>query len=563
MTLATPPSSLAPPSSAQGALALALIEEAQRTAATGRRALARQRYESALYLLREAGESTLACAILRRVGRTHLDDGDIATALDCLEAARAVAEACGHLGELAHTINVLGVAYWQRGDLDASAHAYTESGRMARAVDDQRLVALVEQNLGILAGIHGDLDRALAHYGVSLDIFERLELTEEAARLLSNIGLTHAKRSRWGDAETCYSRAAQLAAVAGDEWTRLMVEVNRASLHIEQRRFREAREICDRVLCDAGALQETRLLAETYKHSGVIARETGEFAEADALLQRSYLEAVAREDQLLAAEAKREHAELHLRQGRNREALQALSTSHRLFSHLRARQDLQDVSRLLRSLEDRFHDAVQAWAQTIESKDSYTKGHCERVADYACALAVSMGFDEATLFWFRVGALLHDVGKIVVPTDILNKPGTLTPEERRIMEGHPVAGVELVADIEFPWDVLPMIRGHHERWDGHGYPDALAGEDIPLAARILCVADVYDALTSHRPYRKAFEPRDALRLMQADIGRQFDPAVLTSFFTLMLKENAGGVESTPPAFPARGFDSEVPVRVRL
>jgi HD-GYP domain-containing protein (c-di-GMP phosphodiesterase class II) len=125
------------------------------------------------------------------------------------------------------------------------------------------------------------------------------------------------------------------------------------------------------------------------------------------------------------------------------------------------------------------------------------------------------------------------VGKIAVPSDILNKPGALTPEERAWMERHPVAGVELLSDVEFPGDVIPMIRGHHERWDGHGYPDGLAGEDIPLAARILCVADVYDALTSHRPYRRAFDTRDALRLMQADVGRQFDPDILTRFLRIV------------------------------
>jgi putative nucleotidyltransferase with HDIG domain len=411
--------------------------------------------------------------------------------------------------------------------------------------------------------MQGNLETALRHYSRSIEILDCLGLGDEAAQLLSNIGLTHAKLGQWEEAERCYTRAGGVAARVGDEWTRMMVEVNRAALHIELRRFDSARAICDRILLQAGALHETRLLAETFKHSGVIAREMGELEQADALLRKAYDEAVAREDQLLAAEAMREQAELHLRTGRNREALQALSVSHRLFTHLHAKQDLQDVSRRLRSLENRFHDAVQAWAQTIESKDSYTLGHCERVADYACALALECGVDDASMFWFRVGALLHDVGKIVVPQDILNKPGPLTPEERRIMEGHPVAGVQLLTDVEFPWDVIPMIRGHHERYDGHGYPDRLSGEDIPLSARILCVADVYDALTTERPYRKAYSNADALRLMQGDIGRQFDPAVLTRFFRLMLNENAGGASIAPPAFSPRGFDSEVPVRVRL
>jgi putative nucleotidyltransferase with HDIG domain len=258
-------------------------------------------------------------------------------------------------------------------------------------------------------------------------------------------------------------------------------------------------------------------------------------------------QAMQREDLLLAAETAREQAELYLLLGRNRDTFKALSLSHRFFDQLKARRDIADVARRLRELESRFHDLVRKWAQDIESKDAYTLGHCERVAQVACMLAEELGFDDTTMFWFEVGALLHDVGKIVVPVEILNKNGPLTPEERAWMERHPVAGVELLREVEFPGDVLPMIRGHHERYDGHGYPDGLAGEDIPLAARILCVADVFDALTTDRPYRKAFEIRDALTLMQAETGRQFDPEILAAFMRIAHRlPSASNLESAPP-----------------
>ena len=193
----------------------------------------------------------------------------------------------------------------------------------------------------------------------------------------------------------------------------------------------------------------------------------------------------------------------------------------------------------MRGLEQRFYDIVSAWARSIESKDPYTLGHCERVADYACAILRALDPDQSTLFWFRIGALLHDVGKINVPTEVLNKPGKLTPEERALMESHPVAGVELLKDVEFPWDVLPMVRSHHERWDGRGYPDRLTGEDIPLNARVLALADVFDALTTDRPYRPAFAPRgsvahDARGLRAAHSIRRCSPysSVLSRAFRL-------------------------------
>lgn len=516
-----------------GQIAAGLIEEAHRAAAAGRRELARQRYESALYLLRDPAESVASATILRRVARTYLDDGDVVAGLDCLTAALAVAEACGDSGEIAHTVNVMAISYWQRGLLEDAETLYHQAARLARGADNERLIAMVEQNLGVIASMRGDIEGALKHYVDSLGRYRRLGLTEELARLLSNIGMAYAGLDRWEEAERTYEESYELSRECGDSWTRLMVESNRVALLVKRGDFSSARAVCDRILLEAGALRDTRLMAETYKHCGVIARETGKLAEAEDYLRLAYDQATAREDLPLAAETAREQAELFLALDRNREALGALTLAHRLFSQLQAKRDIADVTRRLRQLEQRFEDLVRRWAQSIESKDAYTLGHCERVAQYACAIAADLGFDETTLFWFRVGALLHDVGKIVVPTDILNKARMLSPEERAIMERHPIAGVELLRDVEFPWDVLPMIRGHHERWDGHGYPDGLSGDAIPLAARILCVADVYDALTSHRPYRRAYTGRDATRLMLADAGRQFDPEVLTRFLQVI------------------------------
>jgi HD-GYP domain-containing protein (c-di-GMP phosphodiesterase class II) len=135
------------------------------------------------------------------------------------------------------------------------------------------------------------------------------------------------------------------------------------------------------------------------------------------------------------------------------------------------------------------------------------------------------------------------VGKIVVPPEILNKPGGLTPEERAVMERHVDAGVELVDDIEFPWDIRPMIRHHHERWDGGGYPARLRGEEIPLAARILCVADHYDALATDRPYRRGYDHARTMAIMHEEAGAALDPGLFGVFAGLA----AGG----PPREPAR------------
>jgi putative nucleotidyltransferase with HDIG domain len=287
------------------------------------------------------------------------------------------------------------------------------------------------------------------------------------------------------------------------------------------------------VLRRAQALHDARAVAEAQKHLGVISRETNRLDAADSFLRLAFTSASERADLLLAAEVAREQAELYSVMRRERETLQALNTSHRLFGELRAQRDIADIARRMRGLEQRFYDIVSAWARSIESKDPYTLGHCERVADYACAILRALNPDPSTLFWFRIGALLHDVGKINVPIEVLNKPGKLTPEERALMESHPVAGVELLKDVEFPWDVLPMVRSHHERWDGKGYPDRLTADAIPLYARVLALADVFDALTTDRPYRPAFSPEDALRMMREDSGKSFDPTLFPVFEQLV------------------------------
>ncbi|HJQ20911.1 MAG TPA: HD-GYP domain-containing protein [Gemmatimonadaceae bacterium] len=543
--------------SRSAALVAALIDEAETAASAGRRPLARQHYESALYLLRAPSQAGAASTILRRIGRTYLDDGDFAAAQDCLEAALAIAEANDDAGAVAHTTNVMAISYWQRGQLEHAERLYGEASRLAAVSQDARLAAMIEQNLGVIASMRGDVATALGHHASSVAKYRALGMRQELGRELCNVGLAYTGLGQWPEAEDAYRESREIAAACGDVWGRLMVGVNRVALLVAQRDFGSAREACAVIEREATQLDEKRVLAETYKLSGIIARETRQLDDAERLLRLAYDQAMAREDLLLAAETSREQAELYLVLGRNRDTLQTLSQAHALFTRLKARHELADVSLRLRNLEHRFEDLVRQWAQSIESKDVYTLGHCERVADYACAIAVDMEFDETTLFWFRVGALLHDVGKIVVPVEILNKAGPLTPDERAIMERHPTAGVELLRDVEFPWDVLPMVRGHHERWDGHGYPDQLAGDAIPLSARILCVADVFDALTTDRPYRKAYSPEEAARLMLADIGRAFDPEILTRFFRLVPdiaerrkvqeeNRNAGGVTARRP-----------------
>jgi putative nucleotidyltransferase with HDIG domain len=506
-----------------------LIDDAQRAENAGDRDLARRHYERALYLLRSSEQATDASTILRRVGRLYLEDGDTSAGLDCVAAALAVGEALSDAGAIASATNVLAISFWQRGLLNDAAQLYDDAGRMAHAAGDTSLVAIVQQNLGVIASMRGDLPLALRHYRASLAGYRELGLDQHVGNLLNNIGLAYAELGRWDDAERTYHEALALAASCGDANVALMVDVNRAELRISRGDYAEAQLICERVLQQARPNNDVRILAEVHKQCGVIARELGRPEESEGFLRSAFESAVARGNWLLAAETAREQAELYTMLRRNPDTLHALTTAHRLFRRVQGQHDVPDIRRRTRRLERRALDLIRQWAQSVESKDRHTLGHCERVADYACAIAKQLGFDEESLFWFRIGALLHDVGKFAVPADILNKATPLSPAERAMVEQHAEAGAQLLANVEFPWGVLPMIRHHHERWDGTGYPHGLVAEAIPLSARILCIADVYDALTTNRPYRQALTRDDALRTMRQEAGRVFDAALLERF----------------------------------
>ncbi len=184
-----------------------------------------------------------------------------------------------------------------------------------------------------------------------------------------------------------------------------------------------------------------------------------------------------------------------------------------------------------RELSESYMATVRALAGAVEARDAYTAHHADRVTAYGIALAAASGLEIADESEIECAFLLHDIGKVAIPDGILFKPGTLDTEEREVMERHPVIGEEIIREIAFLEPARPLVRHHHERWDGGGYPDGLAGEEIPLVARVFALADALDALTSDRPYRAAVGIAEAREVIESS-GGHFDPAVLEAFATI-------------------------------
>ena len=511
----------------------AVVQKARVAERAGNLSLARRLYADALRLLKTANHASLAAQVMRWIGTVHRQEGDVEAAHDCYVVSLEVAVLNGDSLNRGYALNSLANLQLHAGELVSAAGLFAEARALADEQGDDRLAAMATQNQGVIANIQGDFQGALQYYHESLRLYTSLGDNTFLGRIYNNLGMIYTDLRQWARAENSFQNALEWSRSSQDTQTQLFIQVNLAELYILQGELGKARESCDAAFELAGRTEHHITMGEVHKWYGVLFRESAKYNLSETYLRSAAEIAERYSSPLLAAEVQRELAELYRIQDRNREALFALNYAHRVFADLRAELDLADVDRRLSELEELFLSIVRTWGESIESKDRYTAGHCERVADYACMLARAVGFDEQTLAWFRMGAFLHDVGKTAIPAEVLNKEGELTTGEWELMKQHTIRGVELLSSIDFPWDVRPMVRSHHERWDGSGYPDGLRGRAIPLSARILCVADVFDALTTTRSYRGAFSVDEALGIMRRDSGRIFDPELLEHFISLL------------------------------
>ena len=180
-----------------------------------------------------------------------------------------------------------------------------------------------------------------------------------------------------------------------------------------------------------------------------------------------------------------------------------------------------------------YYDAIRSLAQALEARDAYTKGHSERVTRYALGVAGEMGLGERSHKVIRYAGLLHDIGKIGVSDSILHKKLELSDDDWQAIKNHPLFGDSILGPLKFLSDVQGIVLRHHEHYDGSGYPGQLSGEDIPLEARIIAVADAFDAMTTDRPYRRARDPEQAKDVLRKAAGLQFDPKIVKAFLNIV------------------------------
>jgi putative nucleotidyltransferase with HDIG domain len=524
--MTTPAALTGSPLSPHGRTAAEWLDQARELERAGRVAQAISCCESAIAVAEEGGENRIVVEALRRLAvlRHRRDEREQARTIcrQSYELARRI----GADVSAAEALNTLGAMDLATGALQDAAQAFLSALELGGISPELR--ARVEQNLGILANIRGELDEALARYRASFEAYGRVGDQHGCALAYHNLGMVSADQGRLEQASRYFQQSRELAQRCGDAHLEGLCLVNHAEVDVARQRFENARQDAESALVLFDHQGDRRAKADAYRVLGMVYRETGRPEQAESWLRSAVDLAAGAGAALNEAEASRELALLYQMMGRNQETLRLLNAAYRLFRRLDACADLIHVGGKVAELEATYLAVVRAWGKSLESSDSRTYGHCERVARHAVATARELGLDNEAETTILLGAFLHDLGKVRVPAELLHKPGALTAQEREMVQMHPVWGVALLADVEFPWDIKPIIRWHHERYDGTGYPDGLRGEQIPLAAQIVGIAEVYDALTNAYGRRPPLPIGQALDLITA-CRHWWSPRVFEAF----------------------------------
>ncbi|PKK84199.1 MAG: hypothetical protein CVT49_04320 [candidate division Zixibacteria bacterium HGW-Zixibacteria-1] len=417
----------------------------------------------------------------------------------------------------------LGVIYIELGEFDDAETVYEEAIGISLENNFRLLYADLHNNLGTIKNIKGDWKAALDCYYRAREVYDQEGEVRKSAYNLNNIGITLMEQEQYENARDIFQSALDVAGTIKDASLLLILNINLTDLSLKMGAFSRAKQYLD--AAEDYFLRKNLKngqLAEVGKLTGKIALHEQDFDKALDCFDRALELCEELGLQYQQAEVLFEKGNLFLITEQHVEALQVLESAFKLFHQLDVTGRVEKTEKLISSIEELYLRIFEAMAGKVDQKDPYTKGHSDRVANISLILARSLGLSDHDIKAVVAGALLHDIGKLKTPDEILKKTGRLTSEEYEEIKNHPDAGVQLLSGITLPWNVIPLIRYHHEKYDGTGYPTGLAGEDIPLGARVICLADVFDALTSERPYREAFSPRKALEVMKFEMLAAFD-----------------------------------------
>lgn len=509
-------------------------EKGKAFAFQGKYELAIKEYQKILNLCRDNTYLSLKSETFTQIGQLLAKQGDHDRALGYLQRAIGAYRRLNDPEGMCKALRNLGVVYVELGEFEEAELTYDEAIKTARETGDRLLYADLINNLGTIMNMRGNWRRALELYRESLLIYEAGQEIRKRAYTENNLAITLSEQGMNDEAFEYFKKAHETGTNINDATLILIVDINLADLYIKRGQLSEAEYHCQkahRYLLDSSLVNGN--LVETKKIFGKIARHRKDHKAALDFFEEGLT--ISREigAKFLEAEVLMERGIVLRDMDRHLDSLADLEASYHIYNQLKAEGKQVEIEKIIKSIEELYLEIFDLMSQKVDLKDKYTKGHSDRVASFALLLAKELSLKSNMIKSIVAAALLHDIGKIKIDDCVLNKNGKLTPEEFELIKQHPGWGVEMLRGMEFPWDIKPLILHHHEKLDGTGYPHGLKGEDVTLGMRIISIADVFDALTSDRVYRPAYDTDKALEIMEKESGSSFDPVLLKCFRNLI------------------------------
>jgi response regulator RpfG family c-di-GMP phosphodiesterase len=478
------------------------------------------RLEAAIVAAETGGEHAVLADALRRLAIARHHRTETAEARRLCRRSYDVAREAGESTLAAEALNTLGAIELTTGSLDDARRTFLEARELG--LESRAVRARVEQNLGIVANIRGEQLEALGHYERSLEEYRAANDEEGCGLAYHNLGMVNADRGRLEAAACYYQESYAIAERTANTYLQGLCLVNHGEVEVARQRYDVARQKAESALRLFDRMGAQSPKSSAYRVIGMAHRETGRATLAETSLETAIDVARASGSLLNEAEASRELALLYQGMNRNHDALRWLNTAHGLFRRLNARVEVVDVAGRIAELKSTYLTLVRTWSQSLDWRNSGAFDYDERIARHAVAIARILGLDAEQEMTVLLGAHLYNIGLLRVPQDILTKSGPLTAAEQEIVRMHPVWGLDLLGSFEFPWDLKPIVRSHHEHYDGSGYPDRLSGDVIPLGAQIVGVLDEFYGMTMKRcgsaplPLREAVERMHGCRAWWSD-----------------------------------------------
>lgn len=509
-------------------------EKGKAFASQGKLEDAIEEYQKILSYCRDSSHLHVKSETFTQIGQLLGKQGDYDRALGYLQRAIGAYRRLDDTAGTCKALRNLGVIYVELGEFEEAEVTLEEAISLARTLGESILQADLVNNLGAIQNMRGNWRRALLLYHESLNTYAEFKEIRKSAYTKNNLAITLLEQGLNDEAFDYFRQAYEIATQIKDASLTVIVDINLADLYLKKGFPADAARHCAKAqehLEQSGVVNGH--LVEVRKIAGKIAAERN---DTDTAL-RCFNEALdmSREigSRFLEADVMLERGLLHRAANRPYDALNDLEGSYHLYATLKATGRREQTELAISSIELLYLEIFNAMAIEVDQKDPYTKGHSDRVASLTLLLGRELGLRSSILKTLVAGALLHDIGKIRIDDAVLKKSGRLTEEEFQQIKQHPSLGLNLLEGREFPWNIRPIVLHHHEKVDGSGYPLGLRGENIPLGARIVGIADVFDALTSDRVYRGAYTPEQALDIMQKDSGTAFDPMLLKHFVEMI------------------------------